>query len=745
MIKMASMVAKANSSCSSQVSPLASIQEKGTRNKRKFHADPPLGDSSKIMSSAQNECQGYEFSAEKFEATLGHGMSSACDMCGANQDHSDGLKLDLGFSSALGSSEVGPSQPRGGVESEESHDADWSDLTESQLEELVLSNLDAIFKSAIKKIVACGYTEEEARKAILRSGRCYGCKDTVSNIVDNTLAFLRNCQDIELSREHCFEDLQQLGKYVLAELVCVLREVRPFFSTGDAMWCLLICDMNVSHACAMDGDPSSSFAADGASNGASSVSTQPQSKPEPKCSELNFPNPCSESKASTNETAVPKITKPKNSAVLNGPVSDKEGSDSTVDPIDKSFNIAGSSQSTILEEKFVITKKVHSGGNKRDYIVRQKSLHQEKSYRTYGSKASRAGKLSGLGGLILDKKLKSVPDSTSVNIKNASLRLSKAMGVDVPQDNRNLNLPSSPPSQAAFNSESSSTGSSIPKTDISSTLAPVSALPALPAVNTPPASSAADTELSLSLPAKSNSTSIRASCSAKAPKSSYAGISYDKSLTQWVPHDKKDEMIIKLIPRAQELQNQLQEWTEWANQKVMQAARRLGKDKAELKSLRHEKEEVERLKKEKLVLEESTMKKLTEMENALCKASGKVERANSAVRRLEVENAVLRQEMETAKLRAAESAASCQEVSKREKKTLMKFQSWEKQKTLLQEEFATERRKFLELLQDLERAKQIQEQHEVCFREFGTNFLLHLFQRLHTGYVVTMVCQSFDF
>jgi hypothetical protein len=319
------------------------------------------------------------------------------------------------------------------------------------------------------------------------------------------------------------------------------------------------------------------------------------------------------------------------------------------------------------------------------------------------------------------------------------------MGVDVPQDNRNLNLPSSPPSQAAFNSESSSTGSSIPKTDISSTLAPVSALPALPAVNTPPASSAADTELSLSLPAKSNSTSIRASCSAKAPKSSYAGISYDKSLTQWVPHDKKDEMIIKLIPRAQELQNQLQEWTEWANQKVMQAARRLGKDKAELKSLRHEKEEVERLKKEKLVLEESTMKKLTEMENALCKASGKVERANSAVRRLEVENAVLRQEMETAKLRAAESAASCQEVSKREKKTLMKFQSWEKQKTLLQEEFATERRKFLELLQDLERAKQIQEQHEVCFREFGTNFLLHLFQRLHTGYVVTMVCQSFDF
>ncbi|KAB5545444.1 hypothetical protein DKX38_013556 [Salix brachista] len=712
---MASMVAKASSSsCPSQVLPLASIQENGSRNKRKFRADLPLGDPIKIMSSAQNECPGYEFSAEKFEATPGHGQSSACDLCGINQCHSDGLKLDLGLSSALGSSEVGPSQPRGEVESEESHDADWSDLTESQLEELVLSNLDAIFKSAITKIVACGYTEEEATKAILRSSLSYGCKDTVSKIVDNTLALLRNGHDIEPSIEHFFEDLQQLGRYVLAELVCVLREVRPFFSTGDAMWCLLICDMNVSHACAMDGDPLSNFATNGASNATSSVFTQPQLKPEAKCSELNVPIP-SQLETSTTVTGVTKITKPENSAVLNGTASDKEGSKSTVN--DKSSNVAGSSQTTILEEKFIVSRKVHSVVNKREYMLRQKSVHLEKSYRTYGSKASRAGKLSGLGGLILDKKLKSVSDSTSVNIKNASLRLSKAMGVDVPQDNRNLNLPSNPSSQVTFNSVSSSTSSSISKTDISSTLPPVSVLPALPTINTAPASAAADTELSLSLPAKSNSNLVPASCSAEAPISSYAGISYDKSLMQWLPHDKKDEMIMKLIPRARELQNQLQEWTEWANQKVMQAARRLGKDKAELKSLRQEKEEVERLKKEKQTLEESTMKKLTEMENALCKAGRQVETANSAVQRLEVENAALRQEMEAAKLRAVESAASCQEVSKREKKTLMKFQSWEKQKALLQEEFATERHKVLELLQDLEQAKQILEQHEARWRQ----------------------------
>ncbi|KAH0992401.1 hypothetical protein GBA52_003884 [Prunus armeniaca] len=47
--------------------------------------------------------------------------------------------------------------------------------------------------------------------------------------------------------------------------------------------------------------------------------------------------------------------------------------------------------------------------------------------------------------------------------------------------------------------------------------------------------------------------------------------------------------------------------------------------------------------------------------------------------------------MEAAKVRAAESAASCQEVSKREKKTLMKIQSWEKQKVLLNEELERKR------------------------------------------------------
>ncbi|CAN1284095.1 Putative E3 ubiquitin-protein ligase RF298 [Linum perenne] len=578
---MAPMVAKANISCGSQ---MASPQPKGSRNKRKFRADPPSDDAEKSIPSAQSECY-----------------------------------------------EVEPSQPKEELVPEESHDADWSDLTESQLEELVLNNLDAIFRSAIKKIVGSGYAEEAATKAVLRSSICYGSKDTGANIVDNALAFLHNGQETDPSKDHSFEDLQQLEKYVLAEFVCVLREVKPFFSTGDAMWCLLICDMNVTHACAMDSNLMSNFPADESSNGDSTTDSQPQTKPESEGPESN---------------------------VTAAPFSVKEGSTSAFDPVDKPFSIAGPSKSIVLEEKFTVSRKVHSGSTKREFILRQKTLHLEKSYRTYGSKGSlRSGKLSGLGTAL-------------------------------------------PPANAS-----------------SSALPPAKASPALPPVSAAPALSMADTELSLSLPTKSNPSLVPASSVSQATVYSFAGMPSDKPMMPWFPRDKKDEMIVKLLPRVRKLKNQLQEWTEWANQKVMQAARRLGKDKAELKLLRQEKEEVERLKKEKLSLEENTMKKLTEMENALAKAGGQVERANAAVRRLEVENAALRKETEAAKLRADESAASCEEVSKREKNTLMKVQSWEKQKGLLQEELVIEKRKASQLLQDLDVAKQRQEQQEARWQQ----------------------------
>lgn len=722
---MASMVAKACNSNTTQLSSAMSVQEKGSRNKRKFRADPPVSDGSKTVSVPLSDCSSYEFSAEKLDIMQSHGHLSGCDKCNVSEVHSDALKLDLGLSCAVGPFEAGTSKGKEeNVVNDEVHDADWSDLTEVQLEELVLNNLDTIFKSAIKKLVDCGYTEEFATRAVLRSGLCYGCKDTVSNIVENTLAFLRNGQELDPAREQDFDDLQQMEKYILAELVCVIREVKPFFSTGDAMWCLLVCDMNVSLACAMESDSFGSFLGDGVPNGTVTAPVPPQVRTEARSSEnlnsgrqnpsfacaCHFPSetsimatvPCLHSSAEASIMSMRSNLKPRNSVVQNGLVAEKE----TTGSVEKSFTAVGPTHSSVSEEKFIGSRKI-SGVTKREYILRHKSIQLEKSYRTYGSKGgSRAGKLSSFGGLILDKKMKSVADSSGISVRNATLKISKEMGTSFPQDTLHddlLNTNGLPP---AFSLDTvNNTISSIPKTSFVSAIPAIGDQTSLPAPNT---------ELSLSLSSKNNSVPLPASCISGAPNFGYTGSPYEKSAGQWVPLDKKDESIMKLAPRVRELQNQMQEWTEWANQKVMQAARRLSKDKAELKTLKQEKDEVERLKKEKQNLEESTMKKLGEMENALCKASGQVERANAAVRRLEVENATLRQEMEAAKLQAAQSAASCQEVSKREKNTLMKIQSWEKQKIMFQEELVAEKHRKAQFQHKLEQATDLLDHQEVC-------------------------------
>ncbi|KAK4379927.1 hypothetical protein RND71_001789 [Anisodus tanguticus] len=701
---MASMVAKACATPSGQYTPALTVLEKGSRNKRKFRADPPLADPNKMIQSPQFECMSFKFSADKFGMIPNHELSNSCDMCSLKQDTSESLKLDLGLSCSVGSSEVRSSEPREEVETTEKfHDADWSDLTESELEELVLSNLDTIFKCAIKRIMAFGYSEEIATKAVLRSGIWYGCKDIVSNIVENTLAFLHTGQEIiDSSREHYFEDFLQIEKYVLAEMVCVLREVRPFFSTGDAMWCLLICDMNVSHACAMESDPPlSSLVGDGNENSSAS-----HLQSEAKSSESNTrkPNPSVACAHCSSETSNGHSFQLKASSIHDIKskssfiIPEKDCSSSLFDTVDKTFTASGTPNPPTVEEEFVGSRKV-SGITKREYILQQKSLHMDKHYHSKG--VSR--KLNGFSGLELDNKLKSIKKSAGMNIKNASLKVNKT-SVAGTQDNvhHSISTNNGFSSTTVFGSDNGNGPVPLINAGIPSSSPQVVTSPALPAT---------DTELSLSFPS-SNITPMPLSYKAEGAVCAFNMIPNEKSIAQWVPQDKKDEMILKLVPKVHELQSQVQEWTEWANQKVMQAARRLSKDKAELKTLRQEKEEVERLKKEKQSLEENTMKKLVEMENALFKASGQVERANSAVRRLEIENAVLRREMEAAKLRAAESAASCQEVSKREKKTLTIFQSWEKQKAIFQDELIAERRKLVELQQQLEQAKDVQNQLE---------------------------------
>ncbi|XXG42996.1 hypothetical protein AAC387_Pa01g3134 [Persea americana] len=179
----------------------------------------------------------------------------------------------------------------------------------------------------------------------------------------------------------------------------------------------------------------------------------------------------------------------------------------------------------------------------------------------------------------------------------------------------------------------------------------------------------------------------------------------------------KNEMSLNLDNQIAELEQQLEERKEWAFQKAMQAARKLSNDLKELKQLRMEREETLRLKKGKQALEDTTMKRLSEMENALRKASGQVDRANAAVRRLEADNAEIRAEMEASRLSASESDMACYEVAKRDKKHRKKRLALDKQKEKLLEEVAEERKKIAQLQQQLELINAAQKEAEIKWRQ----------------------------
>ena len=74
--------------------------------------------------------------------------------------------------------------------------------------------------------------------------------DPVSNIVHQTVNVLKGEDDT--ITDFIFDNFQHLLHYTMVEMISVVREVRPSLTVGEAMWLLLICDLNLSLACAVE-------------------------------------------------------------------------------------------------------------------------------------------------------------------------------------------------------------------------------------------------------------------------------------------------------------------------------------------------------------------------------------------------------------------------------------------------------------------------------------------------------------
>nr|GMD60304.1 putative E3 ubiquitin-protein ligase RF298 [Ipomoea batatas] len=128
----------------------------------------------------------------------------------------------------------------------------WKEKSEeSTLEELLIHNLRGSFQTAIKKIAANGYSMEQAEWAVLTSGFYIGNSDITSNIVAAAMAFLAKKEEyfeIDPSERHIFESVENMANYALVEMVNVLKQVKPYLSVADAMWLLLLFDLNLIQA-----------------------------------------------------------------------------------------------------------------------------------------------------------------------------------------------------------------------------------------------------------------------------------------------------------------------------------------------------------------------------------------------------------------------------------------------------------------------------------------------------------------
>ncbi|KAL3033589.1 hypothetical protein AAZX31_02G144000 [Glycine max] len=488
---------------------------------------------------------------------------------------------------------------------------DWNDPIASQLEELLLSNLQAIFSGALKRVVELGFDARLVEMSLSRKALYIEEGDPVSNIVHQTVNVLKGEDDT--ITDFIFDNFQHLLHYTMVEMISVVREVRPSLTVGEAMWLLLICDLNLSLACAVEDRLSV------VCNGENSTSS---SSPQSNCSSPTFQKDLS-TNHQNQKSEEPKFGSFQNSANNQGPHASggvKIKAENASLPITAETS-SGTSGIPAHECKSGPCSKRHN--RKEIAALRQRFLHMEKTYRSCGKGSFKSGGKSG----------------------------------------------------------------TLPAKDTISTSRMVNANTSTPGNMSKPKS-----ELSFSV-------KILDYC---------ADIPFDEALGKYVPRDEKDRLILKLITRVQELQNELHGWNNWTNQKVMQVTNRLGKLQAEFKTLRKEKQDAELLKKDKKIVEENAVKRISEMENAMENTKKQIESAASATLVLEAENSLLKKELDAAKLWVVKSMTSHQQALEREQMALKQAQILESQNSLLRDELEREKHKLFNLQQELHKETNLQ-------------------------------------
>ncbi|WMV47517.1 hypothetical protein MTR67_040902 [Solanum verrucosum] len=632
---------------------VVSDQEKGSRNKRKFASKLPLGTPSDSLVPSLTEFPRYELLEKAMKGdTLFEidPLTSGCPQSDAEQ------------------------------EVETPPNIDWEDTTTTQLLELLTQNLSTIFQSAVKRIAKCGYSEEIAERVILKSGLYHGSKDVVSNVVDGALALLSRGKVLDIGRPVIFADLPSLVDYTLLEMVCVLREVKPALPVVEAMWWLLILDLNLVHACTMEGYHLVELCSQESPGDNSFGLNLSQSKTEASENTQSNPDKQQLSKPFTSiaQTLQSKVL------VTSAAIEELESISSHVCQAAKG---KGSStpfpkakaklKATILEDKSGAGQKALN--SKKD-LHRRKTYQFEKNCRSTGKDIK--ANMTAWGSLVLDKKLNSSSSGATKKSSHSKVKIPVKCNQPLAKASSDSPCPSSsiaPTSMQDYTNEK----------DLDS----------------------------LAMEPKSSKKVPDNIIVSSAVPDYYAGIPYDESLGKYVPQNERDETILLRTSRLKTLQKELQGWSDWANEKVMQATRRLGKDQAELKMMRQEKEDAEKVHQEKQMLEETTMDRIVEMEQTLVNTNSMGETINSLLNTLEMDNVGLKKDMKVVMLSTSEHAMNVNNALANEKDAIKKCQAADMEKRSFEEDLSIIKQEKTSLQQQQEKANKVVDQFKVLLKQ----------------------------
>ncbi|CAN6203643.1 unnamed protein product [Urochloa humidicola] len=545
----------------------------------------------------------------------------------------------------------------------------------NDLRDVALNSLHMFFKTAVQMLTSEGYTEDAVVNAIVDSALCYQFDGPINKITEHARTLLQSGDhQVDYSRsENVDTVLHMLGLFFLCNASSFLKTLCPFFTLGDALWCILLCDLDISIARA-------AFIS-GYGNGQSEGHVLRQCnlcEGRENVNEISEECGCSRGTESLAQFEPPQSEAAQRmwSNILSSYIASVQYSASKNQDIASAQDESSPSMPKAVVQcskkgtkgnrsKTNAMKYQKDSGNSGKDLVVFKNVQQVKGI---GKTSSRMMKESKSLMALLGS-----AQSTSTGISEVANKKSLQQSMLV------TNQPLSGPSLVKRRDSPAmvSTGS----------------------LSSPASASAISSSSAM---AESNQGMEPDAVQFSLPHTPAEGFEFcfsrDGMQTTWVPKEREEKLALELVQRLGELKLEVKVWTDWANERVMQSKNRLLNERAILLSLKKDKADVEEP-------DVFNKKKLEETQRALDSTSEELDRVNSCVQELTDKVSHSRREKKAVQLKGKKADENLANRLSKENELMDRMKSMETDKILLQEELAAERSKLSNLLKSLEQAR----------------------------------------